>query len=158
MEKGDSESKLNKTKDFWDISKIISSMIGVIIIPIVIFFSGKTYSDSVKESEIGLRYTELAIEILSNKPDSSQLNIRNWAIDILNHYSVIKLNDGVITELGESFIISEDLVYICTSSTAKKYHISKDCRGLEACPTEIEIVSIASAKFNHERTLCGWED
>lgn len=49
-------------------------------------------------------------------------------------------------------------VYICNSSTAKKYHFSKECRGLGACKHDIKKVTLKEAKGKYKRTLCGWED
>ena len=48
-------------------------------------------------------------------------------------------------------------VYICDSTTAKKYHLAKNCRGLRACKSEVIQISLTKAK-SLDRTLCGWED
>ena len=53
---------------------------------------------------------------------------------------------------------TETYVYICNSNSAKKYHYSKTCRGLNACKHEIKKVTIGDAKGTYKRTLCGWED
>ncbi len=50
------------------------------------------------------------------------------------------------------------IVYICFSNTAKKYHYSKTCRGLNACKHDIKQLSVKDAKTKYNRTLCGWED
>ncbi len=49
-------------------------------------------------------------------------------------------------------------VYICYSTTAKKYHYTKNCRGLNACKHDVKEVSLKDAKEKYSRTLCGWED
>lgn len=48
-------------------------------------------------------------------------------------------------------------VFICNSKTAKKYHLSKDCRGLSNCKAETIRITLSKAK-ELKRTLCGWED
>jgi len=48
-------------------------------------------------------------------------------------------------------------VYICTGKYSKKYHYSKNCRGLSNCKSEIKKVYLNEAKHKG-RTLCGWED
>lgn len=48
-------------------------------------------------------------------------------------------------------------VYICDSSSAKKYHLSPTCRGLNACKPQIVKISLGDAQ-NRGRALCGWED
>jgi len=48
-------------------------------------------------------------------------------------------------------------VYHCDSPDAKKYHLTDNCRGLNACKHEIKPISLANAKARG-LTLCGWED
>ncbi|MDX1445582.1 hypothetical protein [Lishizhenia sp.] len=49
-------------------------------------------------------------------------------------------------------------VYICKSTSAKRYHLKKSCRGLNACTHDIIAVSLAKARNTYSRTLCKWED
>lgn len=53
---------------------------------------------------------------------------------------------------------AETMVYLCNSNTAKKYHYTENCRGLEKCTHSIIQVSLADAKSKYGRSLCGWED
>lgn len=48
-------------------------------------------------------------------------------------------------------------VFICTGNYSKKYHLQKNCKGLNNCKGEIEEVTLEQAK-KLRRTLCGWED
>ncbi len=48
-------------------------------------------------------------------------------------------------------------VYICNSSGASRYHYQKNCRGLNACKSEIKQITLKEAQ-KRKRTLCGWED
>ena len=52
---------------------------------------------------------------------------------------------------------SNSSVFICTGKYSKKYHYSKNCRGLSNCKSSVKSVSLQEAK-NKNRTLCGWED
>ena len=61
----------------------------------------------------------------------------------------------LITINAQSYITSD--VYICESKGAKKYHYTKDCRGLNACKHTIVKKNKAAAQ-NLGLTLCGWED
>lgn len=47
-------------------------------------------------------------------------------------------------------------VFLCNSSGGKKYHYSKNCRGLSNCKAEIIKVSLEKAQ-NLGKGLCGWE-
>jgi len=52
--------------------------------------------------------------------------------------------------------VFNDAVYVCDSSTATKYHLSKDCRGLKNCKAKIVKVKLKDAK-KEGKELCGWE-
>lgn len=51
----------------------------------------------------------------------------------------------------------ESEVYICGPRGAKKYHFTKNCRGLSNCKHGLYKVSLKEAK-SYSLTLCGWED
>ncbi|AWH86858.1 hypothetical protein HYN59_17855 [Flavobacterium album] len=51
----------------------------------------------------------------------------------------------------------EKEVYICQSKGAKRYHFTKDCRGLSNCKAEIEKVTLSEAQ-KQGKTVCGYED
>ncbi|WP_116789003.1 hypothetical protein [Flavobacterium psychrotrophum] len=58
--------------------------------------------------------------------------------------------------LLSSYTTTDD-VYICDSKGGKRYHLSKDCRGLSNCKAEIKKVTLTAAKESG-KTLCGYED
>ncbi|MEZ4853757.1 hypothetical protein [Flavobacterium sp.] len=51
----------------------------------------------------------------------------------------------------------EKEVYICGSNGAKRYHFTKNCRGLNNCQHKLYKKSLSSAK-SLGLTLCKWED
>lgn len=55
-----------------------------------------------------------------------------------------------------SFTASND-VYLCNSKGGKRYHFTKDCRGLSNCQAEIIKVTLDDAK-KKGKTICGYED
>lgn len=59
--------------------------------------------------------------------------------------------------LSNSNSLLEKEVYICNGKSSTKYHLIKNCKGLERCSTEIEKITLSEAK-KKKRTLCGWED
>ena len=59
--------------------------------------------------------------------------------------------------VGNSTIGSDTYVYVCTGSSATRYHLAKDCRGLSYCSKEVVKITLSDAK-KKGRTLCGWED
>lgn len=87
--------------DFWEKFKAITTSISVIIIPIVIGYIGNIYTQATKEKEIQSRFVELAINILNQKPTDESRNLRQWATNVIDHYSGVKLSDTVRRELIE---------------------------------------------------------
>lgn len=49
-------------------------------------------------------------------------------------------------------------VYICNSTSATKYHLVSNCRGLNACESKVVQVTKEEAFNQGKKTLCGWED
>lgn len=49
-------------------------------------------------------------------------------------------------------------VYICNSTTATKYHLVSNCRGLNACESKVVQVTKEEAINSGKKVLCGWED
>src|SRR4051812_45617892 len=78
-----------------DIAIAVSSVISAVAIPIV----GYWVSSAVKNKEIEGKFVELAVSILKEEPKSSQLNLRQWATDIINHYSGVRLSDKAASDL-----------------------------------------------------------
>lgn len=52
---------------------------------------------------------------------------------------------------------NEREVYLCGPKGAKKYHLTKSCRGLSSCKHEITPKKQSEAEALG-LTLCGWED
>lgn len=52
---------------------------------------------------------------------------------------------------------NDSKVFICDSENSVAYHLTKDCRGLNACQEEIVEVTQENA-LERELKLCGWED
>ena len=93
----------------WEKAKIVGTLIASIAIPISVTLIGYWHTSDFKEKEFGLHYIELAVQILKDKPQNHNENIRSWAIDIINAYSTVKLSDDTKSELLDYIIISDSL-------------------------------------------------
>ncbi|MDR6300632.1 hypothetical protein [Mesonia maritima] len=111
---------MNNKKDFWEKLKSISVMIASIFVPLAVILIGNWYSSALKESEIQVRYVELAVDILKENPSDNKSNMRGWAVDLINSYSEIKIDEQTRNELLKAplfkeiddFIIEEYAPYI----------------------------------------------
>ncbi len=58
---------------------------------------------------------------------------------------------------GQGLILTNSDVYLCDSNGGKKYHYTKNCRGLSNCDHEIIKVNLKKAQ-DLGKELCGWEN
>lgn len=93
-------------KDCWDILQII----GTLSIPVVIAISGLFINNTIKEKEIKLKYIELAISILRDEPNQETIGLREWAISLVQKYSIEKFSEGALEELKRSALPYEKVL------------------------------------------------
>ncbi len=83
----------------WARLKVASTLAGTVLIPLVIAYASNEYTNAIKQNEIGQRYVELAVGILSKPPAESTMETRKWAVKVVNHYSEVRMPDVTQEEL-----------------------------------------------------------
>lgn len=78
---------------------VVSALAASIFIPLVVFFVGNSYSNSIKESEIKVRYVELAISILKSDFSEKNSELKDWAVKLLDNQSPVRLSEGAKSQL-----------------------------------------------------------
>jgi len=86
----------------WEKAKTISSVVSVVVIPVVLLWVGDSFSRALKEREIQGKFVELAVEILREQPDKQAHGLREWATQVLNTYSGVPLSLETQKQLIES--------------------------------------------------------
>lgn len=86
------EPRPTNTKDIWEILHSLAPMVASIAVPLVIAWVGATYNSSIKESENRIRYVELAIAQLRSSPTPETAALREWAMELLDSQSPVKLS------------------------------------------------------------------
>jgi hypothetical protein len=81
-----------KNKDIWDKIPALSALLASVLVPIVLAVIGNAYTNALKQSENKVKYTELAISILRDKPTQETQDVRAWAIDVINQYSGVPMS------------------------------------------------------------------
>ena len=61
------------------------------------------------------------------------------------------------SDVADTLVADDAVVYICKSSGAKRYHLNSDCSGLKRCTHKIEESNVTQAE-NIGLTLCKYED
>jgi hypothetical protein len=64
-----------------------------LIIPVVLAVCTYFIQGAIQQKEINGRILELAIEILSEKPTKEKVTIRTWAVEVVNRYSEVSLDE-----------------------------------------------------------------
>ena len=82
-----------KEESKWDGLKAISNFLASVLIPLVILIGSNSFSKAIKEKEMRLSYVKMAVNILQQEPDEENAAIRNWAIEIINKYSEVKMDE-----------------------------------------------------------------
>ena len=72
-----------KSKDTWDKMSAMSALLASVLVPLVLALVGNAYTYALKQSENRVKYTELAISILKDKPTAETQDVRSWAIDVI---------------------------------------------------------------------------
>ncbi len=89
-------------KDNWDKAQIV----GTFLITLAIAVSGFLINNTLKDKEIKLQYIEMAIDILKEKPNENTKELRLWAIDIVQDYSIKRFSEKALAELKNSALPS----------------------------------------------------
>ncbi|MEB3231175.1 MAG: hypothetical protein VKJ64_09205 [Leptolyngbyaceae bacterium] len=103
-----SDDKPSNLPASWQKVQILSNLIASILIPTVIAIVGNVVNTSLKDQELKLSYIQLATAILNEKPTSENQNLRQWAVDIVNYYSVVALPEAAQRELKSVPLILEE--------------------------------------------------
>jgi len=90
--------------------KAISIILASVLIPAVLALIGHYVTKAIKEREIQGRFVELALDILRQHPDTERQNIRKWAVDIVNKYSGVPMDDLTRKDLIKRVSLEKDLV------------------------------------------------
>jgi len=81
-----------KKKDIWDKLPTLSALFASVLVPVAIAFVGNAYTKALKEAENRVKYTELAISILKDKPTPETKEVRAWGVDVINQYSGVPMS------------------------------------------------------------------
>jgi hypothetical protein len=97
-----------KNKDVWDKISALSVLLASVLVPVLLAVVGNAYTNALKQSENRVKYTELAISILKDKPAPETQDVRAWAIDVINQYSGVSMSAQVKSQLLGSRLVRSD--------------------------------------------------
>lgn len=98
---------------------LVSGAIAKIVIPLVVAYVGWAYSSAIKEQEFGATYVQLSLKILEQAPDERPAGLATWAMDVVDHYSGVKLDSRARKELAETPLFLRERAIIVVTPTEK---------------------------------------
>lgn len=93
-----------------------AKLFATIAVPLVIAYYGSKINESISSNDRSLHYIEFAAQLLQNEKDP---NIRDWAVDIINHYSPEVQISGALKQKIIGKGESHDMSDISGSGTGK---------------------------------------
>lgn len=89
----------------WQRIQEVGKLLATIAVPVAIALVGYWVQTSLQRAEISAKMVELAIGILQEEPASDEGSddaLRNYGIDLLDHYSAVPVTSALRTELQRS--------------------------------------------------------
>lgn len=99
----------NKVNNFSDKIISLTPFIATALVPVVVVIIGNFYTSTIKAKENRIKYTELAIDILNNSPSDENKHIREWAVDLINYHSGVRMNKEAKDQLLNKSLIELNL-------------------------------------------------
>jgi len=92
----------------WKKAQVASAITASVLIPLLIAIVGYSVNQSIKDNELSLSYIELSVDILKENPKPGTEKLREWAIDVVNNYSDVKLSKDAQDELTKGALPLEN--------------------------------------------------
>jgi hypothetical protein len=102
-----------RPKDTWQKAETASKILSALAIPIILLIGGFYFDSILSEREAQSQIVQVAVETIRDPetPDS----LRRWAVDVINAYSKVKLDQNLQQELITGLTFPDSPV---TSETA----------------------------------------
>jgi hypothetical protein len=78
------------------------STIGSLLMPLVLLYLGHIYKEAEEKAGLQEHYVELALNILEDEANLQNPHLREWAIEIVHHYSPVDVNDDLKDHLMQN--------------------------------------------------------
>lgn len=130
----------------WNKLQILSGLIASVLVPLVVALVGQSINKSIQENEIRIQYMKLALDILQEPPRSETENLRNWAIETLNYYSI--QSSGIALGEAEQDLRNEQLKFSAASVLSGKDQAAFGFREGKYYPYK-DVIGLLNIGFEH---------
>lgn len=73
--------------------KNVMTGLAAIAVPVTVAYVGNYFAVATKDKDVGVKFVELAVGILSKEPTKADANVRKWATRILEKYAGVDLDE-----------------------------------------------------------------
>jgi len=80
----------------------IAIVLSAILVPVATTAIASRFADASSQRESGVKLVELAVSILREPPTAKAVDIRSWAMDVLDVYSGVRLSQAAREALSDS--------------------------------------------------------
>ncbi len=108
-----------------DVLRSLAPIVASVAVPLAIAWVGGTYNASIKDSENRIRYVELAIEQLRSPPTPETTALREWAVELLDSQSPVKLSPAAKAQLKSNSLLSATAAGAAIASGTAKLSVGK---------------------------------
>ncbi|WP_158900121.1 hypothetical protein [Burkholderia sp. L27(2015)] len=108
------DSGRNGRPRWLDVVEVVGQALLAPILASAIAYYGYTTSSATSKDDIAEKYTSLAVEILKNKPDPSNSEIRKWAATTVNKYSEVPFTEEGIKQLQDGSLLGSPISFDVT--------------------------------------------
>ncbi|QTF93590.1 hypothetical protein [Halomonas sp. BM-2019] len=99
----------SQVKDTWDKLAVLSGFLAAVFVPLALGLAGHWYTDAIRDRETSLKerefareWVQLSLEVLREETAEENTVLREWAVDVLNHYSDVEIR--IVEELREALV------------------------------------------------------
>lgn len=115
---------MNKPDPWYKILQSVSISLSLILIPIIIAIIANSYQSEMTQQKINSDYIGIAIGILKEEPSVKNKEIRTWAVDIINHYSEVKIGQKAQNSLIKDTTLQVGDLLLYKSSKNEPSHVA----------------------------------
>ncbi|MFY9141592.1 NlpC/P60 family protein [Sulfuricurvum sp.] len=115
---------MNNPDPWYKILQSVATSLSLILIPIIIAIIANSYQSEMTQQKINSDYIGIAIGILKEEPSAKNKEIRTWAVDIINHYSEVKIGQKAQNSLIKDTTLQVGDLLFYRSSKNDPSHIA----------------------------------
>lgn len=90
-------------------ARVLSGLLASVLVPVAIALAGHWFGAALKEREVQMRFVELAVGILGEKPQPASAEVRSWAVDIIDKFSPVPLSTDARNQMKAIEILQKSM-------------------------------------------------